>query len=112
MIFRFLRILALAAILPLSAEFAAAQTQPAAPKAETSLYTKTMAKPSVKAADKFLKKYPESVYAQKVLNLKDSLLTAEFIFRNVSHISKETALQKAGAPTYFVCEVYMSRSIY
>ena len=97
MIFRFLRILALAAILPLSAEFAAAQTQPAAPKAETSLYTKTMAKPSVKAADKFLKKYPESVYAQKVLNLKDSLLTAEFIFRNVSHISKETALQKAGA---------------
>lgn len=95
--FRFLRILALAAILPLSAGPAAAQTQPAAPKAETSLYSKTIAKPSVKAADKFLKKYPESVYAPKIQHLKDSLLTADFLQKNISHISKEEALQKAGA---------------
>ena len=85
--FRFVKILAVAALLPLFAQSApaqsapaqtphpAAQSRPAPNKAETTLYQKTMAKPSVKAADKFLKKYPESVYAQKVHNLKDSLLT-------------------------------------
>lgn len=95
---RLIRILALAAILPLCSQFAAeAQNpQPVPNGAESKLYAKTMAKPSVKAADRFLKKYPESVYTQKVLNLKDSLLTAEFIFRNVSHISKEEAQRNAG----------------
>ena len=65
-------------------------------KAETSLFGKTMNKPSVKAADKFLKKYPNSVYAPKVLQIKDSLLTLEFIKGNVSLISHESAMAVAG----------------
>lgn len=48
---------------------AAAQT-----KGETSLYTKTLKKPSVKAAEKFLKKYPTSVYAPQVVRMRDSLV--------------------------------------
>ena len=104
MLSRFVKILAVAALLPLfsqtvpaqTAASAQAQSQPAPNKAETTLYQKTIAKPSVKAADKFLKKYPESVYAQKVHNLKDSLLTAAFNEKNLSQISKEEALQKAG----------------
>ena len=48
---------------------AAAQT-----KGETSLYTKTMKKPSVKAAEKFLKKYPASVYAPQVVRMRDSIV--------------------------------------
>ncbi len=43
-------------------------------KGETSLYGKTLRKPSVKAAEKFLNKYPESVYAPRVLRLRDSLV--------------------------------------
>ena len=43
-------------------------------KGETSMYGKTVKKPSVKAAEKFLKKYPESVYAPKVVRLRDSLV--------------------------------------
>lgn len=48
---------------------AAAQT-----KGETSLYTKTMKKPSVKAAEKFLKKYSASVYAPQVVRMRDSIV--------------------------------------
>ncbi|MBQ3711516.1 MAG: hypothetical protein II891_03875 [Bacteroidales bacterium] len=96
---RFIKILA-AAILALSILKplpAAAQTSAATQsKAETSLYTKTFAKPSVKAADKFLKKFPESVYAPEIRHLKDSLQTAEFQKKNVSQITKDEALQKAG----------------
>ena len=44
--------------------------------AETKLYNKTLAKPSVKAYDKFLKKYPSSVYSVEILTLKDSTLFA------------------------------------
>lgn len=43
-------------------------------KAETSLYTKTLKKPSIKAYDKFLNKYPESVYRLEVLTLRDTEL--------------------------------------
>ncbi len=43
-------------------------------KAETKLYAKTLAKPSVAAFDKFLKKYPTSVYAEDILARKDTLL--------------------------------------
>lgn len=104
MLSRFVKILVSAALLPLFTQTVPAQTaasaqtqsQPVPNKAETALYQKTMAKPSVKAADKFLKKYPESVYAQKVHNIKDSLLTAAFNEKNLSQISKEEALQKAG----------------
>ncbi|MBR5404578.1 MAG: hypothetical protein IK113_10230, partial [Bacteroidales bacterium] len=53
-------------------------------KAETSLYGKTIRKFSIKAADKFLKKYPNSVYATKVLHLKDSVMMAEYMAANVS----------------------------
>jgi hypothetical protein len=65
-------------------------------KAETSLFNKTIAKPSLKAADKFLKKYPQSVYAQKVSEMKDSLLTVTFMDECVSKISKADALGAAG----------------
>lgn len=43
-------------------------------KAELKLYQKTIAKPSLKAYDKFLKKYPSSVFAEKILFSKDSTL--------------------------------------
>ena len=43
-------------------------------KAETKLYDKTLAKPSLAAFDKFLKKYPSSVYAEDILARKDTLL--------------------------------------
>ena len=65
-------------------------------KAETSLYNKTVKKPSVKAADKFLKKFPQSVYSQKVLDLKDSLLNITFTEECVSKLSKADALGVAG----------------
>ena len=65
-------------------------------RSETSQFNKTMKKPSVKAADKFLKKYPSSVYAPKVQQMKDSLLYLVFVEQNVSRISHETALNVAG----------------
>lgn len=45
-------------------------------KGESSLYAKTLKKPSVKAYEKFLTKYPESVYAGEMLYLRDSTLFA------------------------------------
>lgn len=43
-------------------------------KAETKLYGKTVSKPSVKACNKFLKSYPQSVYAKELTDLRDSLI--------------------------------------
>lgn len=43
-------------------------------KAETKLYDRTIAAPSLAAFDKFLKKYPTSVYAADILARKDTLL--------------------------------------
>lgn len=43
-------------------------------KAETRLYQKTLSNPSVEAFDKFLKKYPSSVYAGDILARRDTLL--------------------------------------
>ena len=43
-------------------------------RAETKLYQKTLSKPSVEAFDKFLKRYPTSVYAEDILARKDTLL--------------------------------------
>ena len=43
-------------------------------KAETKLYGKTLARPSLAAFDKFLKKYPSSVYAEDILARRDTLL--------------------------------------
>ena len=43
-------------------------------KGETSQYTKLLKKPTAKLADKFLKKFPSSLYAPKVARLRDSLL--------------------------------------
>ena len=45
-------------------------------KAETSLYTKTLKKPSVKAYEKFLAKFPDSTYSPEILTLRDSTLFA------------------------------------
>jgi len=66
-------------------------------RSETSLFNKTMKKPTVKAADKFLKKYPSSVYAAKVQQMKDSLLYLDFVEKNVSKISQEEAKSIAGS---------------
>ena len=54
----------LLAALPLSAQT----------KAETKLYNKTLSKASVEAFDKFLRKYPSSVYAAEIAARKDTLL--------------------------------------
>ncbi|MDO5000126.1 MAG: hypothetical protein Q4E27_07775 [Bacteroidales bacterium] len=43
-------------------------------RAETRLYQKALSKPSVEAVDKFLKRYPSSVYAAEILARKDTLL--------------------------------------
>lgn len=43
-------------------------------KAETAQYTKLLKKPTVKAAEKFMGKFPQSAYTPKVLRLRDSLL--------------------------------------
>ena len=53
-------------------------------KAETKLYNKTLSKPTLEAFDKFLKKYPSSVYAAEIAARKDTLL-------NISPYSEEQA---------------------
>ncbi len=63
------RILFAALVLLLAAAPLSAQK-----RAETKLYNKTLAKPSVTAFDKFLKKYPSSVYAEDILARRDTLL--------------------------------------
>lgn len=63
-----LRILILAAAVLLPARLAAQS------RAETAMYARTLKKPGVKAAEKFLRKYPSSVYAPGVLRLRDSLV--------------------------------------
>ena len=63
------KVLTAALVLLLAAAPLAAQN-----KAETKLYQKTLSKPSVEAFDKFLKKYPSSVYASDILARKDTLL--------------------------------------
>ena len=59
-------------------------------KAETKLYDKTIAAPSVAAFDKFLKKYPSSVYAADILARKDTLL-------NITPYDEAQAAAIAGA---------------
>ena len=63
------KVLTAALVLLLAATSLSAQN-----KAETKLYQKTLSKPSVEAFDKFLKKYPSSVYASDILARKDTLL--------------------------------------
>ena len=63
------KILTAAFLLTLAAAPLFAQT-----KAETKLYNKTLSKPSVEAFDKFLRKYPSSVYAAEIAARKDTLL--------------------------------------
>jgi hypothetical protein len=41
-------------------------------KAEVKQYEKTLAKPSVKAYERFLKRYPQSVYYDQIASLRDS----------------------------------------
>lgn len=43
-------------------------------KAETTMFNNTLRRPTVKAAERFLKKYPQSVYAPKVLRVRDSIV--------------------------------------
>ena len=81
--------LAAFALLPLLA--------PAQSRSETSLYKKTLKNLSVKSADKFLKKYPKSVYAVRVQELKDSILLEAYIRDNTSLITREEALSLSGS---------------
>ena len=78
------RILTAAVVLLLAAAPLSAQK-----KAETKLYQKTLSKPSVEAFDKFLKKYPSSVYAADILARKDTLL-------NISPFNEAQAAQVVG----------------
>lgn len=65
-------------------------------RAESFMYYRTLDKATVKDADKFLKKYPESVYAPRIKQLKDSLLLVQFQKENLSLIPREEALRVAG----------------
>ncbi len=71
-------------LLPLGAQ---AQT-----RGETRQFGKLAGNPTMKAVEKFLKKYPESVYTPEVLNIKDSLIRID----NTSLIGREQALAQAG----------------
>ncbi len=44
--------------------------------AETKMYSKVLARPTVKALNKFLAKYPESVHSLEIMTLRDSTLFA------------------------------------
>ena len=61
-------------------------------KSETKQFGKLAGNPTMKAVEKFLKKYPSSVYAPKVLGIKDSLIRID----NTSLIGREQALDLAG----------------
>ena len=61
-------------------------------KGETRQYGKFLKKPTLEAAAKFLKKYPESVYAPEVMQARDSIIRVQ----NTSLIGKEEALRVAG----------------
>ncbi|MDO5443439.1 MAG: hypothetical protein Q4G10_07185 [Bacteroidia bacterium] len=63
------RLFICSAVLLMAVTAVSAQT-----KQETSLYTKTLKKPSVKAYDKFLNKYPESVFSLDILTRRDQAL--------------------------------------
>ena len=65
-------------------------------KAEKKLYGKTVENFSVKSADKFLKKYPKSVYAPRIIQMKDSIILAEYLEANTTKITPEEALGIAG----------------
>ncbi len=62
---------------------AAAQTEE-----ETKLYTKTLRRPTVKALDKFLDAYPESVYAGTILRMRDSTLFAAIDCEDVTTVTE------------------------
>lgn len=61
-------------------------------KGETKQFGKLAGNPTMKAVEKFLKKYPSSVYAPRVLGIKDSLVR----IANTSLITREQALGVAG----------------
>ena len=65
-------------------------------RAEKKLYGKTVENFSVTSADKFLKKYPKSVYAPRITQMKDSLLLAEYLEANTTKITPDQALRIAG----------------
>lgn len=64
-----LKVLLCAALFLASAAGAYSQT-----KAESRLYSRTIEKPSLEAFDKFLKRFPNSVYAAEISARKDTLL--------------------------------------
>ena len=70
---RIIAVIAAAALL----QFAVPGGLSAQTPAETKLYNKTMKKPSVKAYDKFLKKYPDAFYSREILLLRDKELFAK-----------------------------------
>lgn len=82
-----IRISIIILLMTLASICATAQT-----RGETRQFGKLAGNPTMKAVEKFLKKYPESVYAPKVLNIKDSLIRID----NTSLITREQALGLAG----------------
>jgi len=65
--------------------------------AETKLYNKTMKKPSVKAYDKFLAKFPSSTYSPEILLLRDKELFAKVDKENAQAV-KEFAAAHPDSP--------------
>lgn len=97
----------------LAAQVCLVQAQEAAPKkAETKLYNTTLKKPSLKAYDKFLSKYPASVYAAEIQALKDSTIDAgaELVIAPVTdgkseYTTKVFRLSNNNVPSAFVVDM-------
>ena len=76
--------------------------------AETKLYNKTLAKPSLKAYEKFLKKYPSSVYGTEILGLRDSALF-EAVDQEDTEAVEAFAAEHPGTPISATIEAVLAR---
>ena len=92
------KILAATLILLLAAAPLSAQK-----KAETRLYDKTLSNPSLQAFDKFLKKYPSSVYAADILARKDTLLNIS-PYDEIQAAAIAAPLLPAGTPVLAIAD--------
>ena len=97
------RLFSIFAIALLSLGVLSAQTP-----AETKLYTKTLAKPSLKAYEKFLKKYPSSVYGTEILGLRDSVLF-EAVDQEDTEAVEAFAAEHPGTPISARIEAVLER---
>lgn len=86
------RIIALTAIILLFPALASAQS-----KEELKLYNKTIERPSVKAYEKFLKKYPQSQFAAALAYSRDSLIYSAVDKKNERKIEEFLSKYPASA---------------